>query len=248
MFDDVEKGYIQFKLAGSGLEATFTVDSIAFSNAAYSQLLVTYHAGNSPTLPNNSFCYVKTLHINGIDLNDLQQELDSRYIRQKLLEEQTIDSPKVVVTGEFEADTYTNLPQTVSTSSTEPSSPKEGDLWWSDNGTGKNEVFAYVKNDDGILEWMPLTSGGSGGATLSPTAPPIADHELGDFWMDPVNSVLYVLIEDPTGAIEWSNTCCDEFMPLDITILPILGSDVGTLPWYKEYLPLDLGKLPILDI
>jgi len=54
MFDDVEKGYIQLKVAGSGQEATFTVDSIAFSNAAYSQLLVTYHAGNVATLPNNA--------------------------------------------------------------------------------------------------------------------------------------------------------------------------------------------------
>ena len=148
MFDDMENGYIQLKVGGSGQKATYTVNGILFSNASYSQMDVSYHAGNTSSLPNNSICYVNTLHIDGIDLNDLEQALDDRYVKlrgdSEILGTVNIStSPgtvgiKLDPAGEITAKLFKgdasemeNFPSdVVHVSEFAPPNPNQGELWF----------------------------------------------------------------------------------------------------------------------
>ena len=173
MFDDVENGYIQVKVGGSGQEATFTVDSVAFSNASYSQLLVTYHAGNSSSLPNNSICYVSTLHIEGIDLNDLEQELDTKYVKLagdseivgKIEVSSSPGSTGITLNpnGELrakliygDASNVTNSPHDlVEIGGSPPLSPKQGELWFS---TEESRLYISLSDSGGDIVWVDTLS------------------------------------------------------------------------------------------
>jgi hypothetical protein len=221
MFDDVENGYIQFKVAGSSDAAVFTIDSIETSEPSdptYSQLRVTYHAGNGSTIANDSICYVNTLRIDGVDLDDLQQALDDRYV-------------KLVGDSEVIGDIHLGT----SPGSTNITLDNTGDI----TATGKITANSYYGDGSKLTNLPP------GRATLSDTEPPIADHVTGEFWLDTISYELYVLAELPDGSIAWVDTCCDDYMPLDISILPEITS-FDNPPYYKEYMPTDISILPSL--
>ena len=81
---------------------------ILFSNTTYAQVGIAIHqssAGLSNRPSQNTVFELNTLHIDGIDLNDLEQELDTRYLKlpqavsRSLLETSTsIITSKLVVT------------------------------------------------------------------------------------------------------------------------------------------------------
>jgi len=156
-WSDLKPGeYIRFKLTGSPEQVVYTVVNILFSNTTYAQVEIAIHQSSAglPNRPSQNTIYeLNTLHIDGIDLNDLEQELDTRYLKltsnteQKIVgdvkfnndikvgaDKVVIDNNGLVVAEEYEGDgsKLTGIVKSYM-GSTAPTDPEDGDIWFKED-------------------------------------------------------------------------------------------------------------------
>ena len=93
---------------------------------------------------------------------------------------------------------------TVSTETTPPANPSDGDLWW-DSSIGT--LFIYYVEDDynnglgpGTAQWVEASPGAGGdnegGANISTDVNPPTDPTEGDLWFNPNTGTLYIYYHD----------------------------------------------------
>ena len=164
-WSDLKAGeYLRMKLIASSEHVVYTVTSILFSDTTYAQVGIAIHqiSAGLPNLPSqNSVFQLNTLHIDGIDLNDLEQELDTRYLKLTSSSEQKltgdvnfnnnlkVGGDKVVIDNngnaefknvvtalEYEGDgaKLTGIVRSY-TGTSAPSDPEEGDIWFKEDAT-----------------------------------------------------------------------------------------------------------------
>jgi len=114
---------------------------------------------------------VSTLHIDRIDLNDLEQALDTKYVKL---------SGNSDVLGRIRVGTNSGMQITLNTN---------GKLSCKTLEVIQAVKADYFEGDGSRLTGIPR------GATISETAPDQNDHEIGDFWLKDSTNELHVLKE-----------------------------------------------------
>ena len=86
----------------------------------------------------------------------------------------------------------------VTISSSAPSNPNDGDLWWDEN---IGELFIYYDDNSGIpsAQWVEASSG-SNTVNISDSAPPSPNN--GDLWWESDTGTLKIYYQDADGA-QW---------------------------------------------
>ena len=109
----------------------------------------------------------------------------ARYVTEEILETECIGDSLTKINTNFEdLDTVFKTLSTegasVTTSSTAPSGPSEGDLWFN----GDTGILYVYFNDGNSSQWIEIGGGGGGGTsvTVSSTAP--SSPSVGDLWFD----------------------------------------------------------------